>query len=582
MQPPCSNMTVRQDAVSEQAALATGNATTAAEVGDRTGSKHPLLNAGASIAGQAKTHGLSAEALAHADRVAHAARTLLHNDSDDEPPADPLQMDAAVKSVPIMGTESGAAVTEAALSHSSNEWAGADAAAVNPLQPALTHMDRRHDVARRVPDRIPREFSAPVAGLPPPSSLQNGGGSGHAHVGAEAEVIATHQDAMELTLKLSSSSEGPAAADRAPGSANAAAIAGAFGSAVRLTAPSQPPLTLLLTPASSPTQSSAELGASAAAGTATGEPLTLMLSPGSSREQGSREQPVGATAGGADASADARNAGALQLALSSSSGQAQHARSAGGSGEPVNAPSSAPSMPSNEAAAPQTSQPRYSSVDCSAPQLDAASSASAQHSAGQQSATPAHVAQAPPSDDGARGPGPSAGTPGGTIPTPTTSVIAVNLAPPAPAQSRTPEESPLHLAQRTPGPAPLSRVPPTPHTSSAALRAALAPEATPGGGSRGREFAAGGPAARPARRRVSSLLARASTDPASMPQDGGSHAAAHRSRPTATGGARRWGQQGDLPTLAESVIGPGTVRLRNPPPTQVRRILRKHCKPSAV
>jgi len=557
--------------------LAIGTGTTA-EVNDRNGGTHPWPDAGAATVGQAMTHGLSAEALAHADRVAHAARTLLHHDSsDDEPPADTLLVNTTVESVPIKGTKSEAAVTETALSHKSDERAGADAAVANPSQPALTHADRRHDVAR-LPDGMQPEARSPTAGLPAPDSLRNGVSVCHGHIGAEAEAIATHPEAMELTLKLSSSSEGPAATDRAPGSANAAAIAGGFGSTMGLTAPaSQPPLTLLLTPASSPTQSSAELGASAAAGAAPGQPLTLVLSPGSSREQGSRDQPVGATASGADAG----SAGALQLALSSSSGQAQQARSAN-NGEHVNAQLSAPSMSSGAAAEQQSSQPLDSSVNCSAPRSEAALSASAQHSAGQQSATPGQAAQAAPSDDGARGPISSAGTPGAAIPTPSTVINADGPASAAPTHNKTPEESPLHLAQRTPGLAPLSRVPPTPHTG-AALRAALAPEVTPGGSSRVRDFAGGNPAARPAKRRMSSLLARASSDRAGTPQDGGIHAApAQQSRPTAAGGARRWGYQGDLPTLAEAMDGPGTVRLRNPPPTQVCRILCKYCEPHIV
>jgi len=557
-----------QPAGSEHDALATGNGTTA-EVGNRSCGTHARSHAGASIAGQPLTHGLSAEALAHADRVAHAARTLLHHDSsDDEPPADPAQVGAAGKSVPIT-----AADNEAALSHRSHDRAGADAAIANLLQPALTHADQRHNVAG-LPHGMQRDFGAPVAGLPAASSLQNGGGVCNSHAVGEAEAIATHPDAMELTLKLSSSSEGPAATDRRAGSANA------LGSAVGLTAPTQPPLTLLLTPASSPTQSSAEPGGSAAPGsaadgTAIDEPLTLVLSPGSSREQGSRDQPVGATASGADGI----NAGALQLALSMNSGQPQQARSAG-SDEHINAQMSGPSMPSGIAAEPQNSQPQNSNVGCSAPRSEAALSASAHHSAGQQSAMPEQAAQAAPTDDGARGPGSSAGTPGATIPTPSSGIDAVGPASAAPAQNRTPEESPLHLAQRTPGPAPLSRVPPTPHTG-AALRAAVAPEATPSGGSsRGRDSAGGGLVPRPARRRVSSLLARASSDRASTPQVDGMHAAASQgARPTAAGGARRWAQGGDLPTLAEAVDGPGTVRLRNPPPTQVCCFLRKHCKP---
>ena len=388
---PLFGKTVRQDGGSGHAALATGNGT-AAEVGDRARSKQLLPYAGASSARQAPAHGLSAEALAHADRVAHAARTLLHNDSDDEPPAGPARLDAAVEPVPFAGTEVAAADSEAAQSQKRTHRAVADAAGtvVNPVHPALTHAARRHDGDGMQNGTLKPELSSVPAGLPEPSSLANSGGVYNNRSGRDAEVIATHPDAMELTLKLSSSSEGPVGTDRAAGSANAAAFASAFGSAVGLTAPSQPPLTLLLTPASSPTQSSAEPGGCAPpAGTATGEPLTLVLSPGSSREQGIAGLPLGAAA----SDADVKDAAPFQLVLSSSSGQAQHAPAAGGDGH-ATVQMSASSIPSGVADEQRNSQPPESSADCSAPRSEPALSALGQHSAGQQFATPVQPAEA--------------------------------------------------------------------------------------------------------------------------------------------------------------------------------------------
>ena len=453
-------------------------------------------------AGRGLIHGISAEALAHADRVAQEARALLHNDSDDEPPS----------------------------------------------------------------SRLPH---AADASLPVPSSLQQGSGACNGRVSGPGDKIATQTDAVELTLKLSSSSDQHGTV---PDSTNTADPAGPSGKAVWPVAiQSQPPLTLRLTPVSSPTQSSAgPVGRAAAGPLADGEPLTLVLSPGSSREHGSHQQQPGAAAARANIEAPET----LDLMLSSVSDPAAQMHPAGSS-RFASAQPLAPTMPSGGSTQRTDSQPPHSSAGPGAsgtgllPRPDAVPFKAAQHSSGQQPTAPSQTAEAA-SANGTPVSGSPVITPDAATPAPALGMDVAGPTTAAIASNRTPEESPLHLAQRTPGPAPWSRVPPTPHTG-AALRTALAPERTSGGSSRG--VAGSGRGKQPAKRRMSSLLARASTDHAGTPTVGQHAAAADRARATAGIRGRHWGGQRSLPTLAEAPDGPGTVRLRNPPPTQVRRNL---------
>ena len=400
-------------------------------------------------------------------------------------------------------------------------------------------------------DDEPHKPSAVTADIWHESAAYAGADRQHNHWQADVEPTAGRSP--ELTLKLSSSS------DHA-GSAGAAGVAPvgplANGSAMpaesgfpAASATSEPPLTLVLTPNTAPTPSSTEAGLSLAATVPgpVGEQLTLVLSPdSSSRARGTQQHPSQANPG-----ANATGAGGviLDMVLSSDSGAA-HLPHADASSEIISVEAT-PLDPSFSCVRQQnTSQPdRFSTEQQLLRNSPDAHVEGTARPVGVQSSAKQCVRAGGTQRTAASSP---AGTPEAPIPLPQGGMQPAGPETGGSVWRRTPEESPLPLGQPMPAPLPRSATLPMPRTG-ALLRAALAPEGAPGTG--------GGQVGRNVRRRMSSLLARASSDHLGTPD--GPHAAA------AGRGAQRWGQKSGLSTIREAPDGPGIACLREPPPTQV-------------
>ena len=545
----------------------------------------------------------TAVAIARAERIAQDTRALLHHDSDEEPQkasavsGDAMRGGAAFASnrefepdvaaraeaedtllrpTAVAGTDLAVALATAPR-HSgivngihAGRWTATAAKARFPA--GSGHMQCGHDGASSGNELY--SLSQHVR-LPAPSFSLVNDGTHRQQADGQADEEPTLGGSRELTLKLSTSSNhdgsaGAAAAALVGVPAEGAMIAD-FAGFPGASAPSEPPLTLVLTPSSVPTQSSAEerLSAAAVVPTAGGEQLTLVLSPeDSSRVRGRMPQETSLSDG------HAGSGGSLHMVLSSASGPAQLPRADGRSGDVPSQMTAPGPSPSSSVHQHSTSQPVGSSAEQQQQQqqqLQQRSVPSAQLDMTPRRAGPEHSSTR--SVRAAEASGESASkslvaTPEAPSPAPQTGMLAAGPDFGGSAWRRTPEESPLPLGQPTPGPLRRPGSLPTPRTG-ASLRAALAPEGAPVTG--------GGPAGRSVRRRMSSLLARASSDHVNTPDVGPHPATAERARGGAQHGARRWGVKAGLATVREAPHGPGFASLREPPPTQVRAACMSEC-----
>ena len=540
---------------------------------------------------------LTAEAIERADRIAQDARALLHHDSDDEPLKAAAEDGNARREIPAIGGSHEAerhaaaqlevalgpslpaapAAREHASSHATavRRSSGIEGGIVGGRQTATTAGGELAAASRRIQNgrnALPADhagFPRSRPGFLPDSSFsQYDSDQQKQHDNEQVDVEPTPGGSRELTLKLSLSGNQNGSADAAGavpvGTAAVDAMRGEFAGFAGASAPSEPPLTLVLTPASGPTQSSTEgLGAAAAAPDRGGEQLTLVLSPdGSSRGRDRSSQRSGLVAdAGSDSIGAGRGSSNMVLSSGCSPALLPHAD---GRSEAITGDPAAPGLSTSSVRHQQNSQPENSSgaqqpqQGVSIPRVDRTARPVGSQDSPLNTVSGAESGSKPASDSPAR-------TAEGQSPAPQGGVQGAGPESGGSARRRTPEESPLPLGQSMPALRLSSGSIPAPGKGTL-LRSALVPEGTPGGGGGG-----GGHPGRSVRRRMSSQLARASSNRPGYSTELAPHdATGDRARGQPARGAQRWQLQGGggLSTVREAPDGPGRASLRNPPPTQ--------------